>query len=324
MNWVDGIIIGVFVFYLFEGVERGFVEQALELVGFALTIVVALALYRSFAGWIEAHVGIQRFAAEPIAFFASWFFFQVIYSLILRLTYPLVPKIIRDALPNRLAGLLPAFAKAVIIIALILTVVVILPVPGKLKAEIDDSQIGARFVDRSGQVEGYLNKVFGRDLKNSLTFLTVPAQTEEIIKPDERVELKFTTSEVTVDRETEQQMLILINQERNKAGLPGLGWDEATAEVARAHSKDMFEQGYFSHQNQAGQSPFDRMEKAGIKFGAAGENIAYASTLELAHNGLMRSPGHRANILSDDFKRIGIGVMDGGIYGKMFGQDFLD
>ena len=66
------------------------------------------------------------------------------------------------------------------------------------------------------------------------------------------------------------------------------------------------------------------MEKAGIKFGAAGENIAYASTLELAHNGLMRSPGHRANILSDDFKRIGIGVMDGGIYGKMFGQDFLD
>lgn len=324
MNWVDGIIIGVFIFYLFEGVERGFIEQALELVGFAVTIVIALALHRSFAGWIEAHVGIEKFAAEPIAFFASWFFFQVIYSVILRLGYPFVPKFIRDALPNRLAGLLPAFAKAFIIIALILTVVVIMPVPGRLKAEIDDSSIGARFISRSGQIEGYLNKVFGRDLKDSLTFLTVPAQTEEIIKPDERVDLKFTTTEVTLDKDAERQMLELVNIERTKVGLKALEWNEATAEVARSHSKDMFEKGYFSHQNPAGQSPFDRLEKAGIKFGAAGENIAYASTVELAHNGLMRSPGHRANILSADFKRVGIGVVDGGVYGKMFGQDFTD
>jgi uncharacterized protein YkwD len=119
-------------------------------------------------------------------------------------------------------------------------------------------------------------------------------------------------------------MLRLINQERLKEGLPALVWDEAAAKVARAHSVDMFKRGYFSHENPDGLSPFDRMEKAGITYSAAGENLAYAATVELAHAGLMRSPGHRANILEKDFGRVGIGVIDGGIYGKMFTQNFRD
>ena len=64
------------------------------------------------------------------------------------------------------------------------------------------------------------------------------------------------------------------------------------------------------------------MDKAGIHFQAAGENLALAPNINLAHQGLMNSPGHRANILSPDFKKVGIGVIDGGIYGEMFVQEF--
>ena len=52
--------------------------------------------------------------------------------------------------------------------------------------------------------------------------------------------------------------------------------------------------------------------------------MAYAPNLNLAHNGLMNSPGHKANILADDFAEIGIGVMDAGVWGKMFVQEFAD
>jgi len=38
----------------------------------------------------------------------------------------------------------------------------------------------------------------------------------------------------------------------------------------------------------------------------------------------MDSPGHRANILRPDFRKVGIGVIDGGAYGKMFVQVFTD
>jgi len=46
--------------------------------------------------------------------------------------------------------------------------------------------------------------------------------------------------------------------------------------------------------------------------------------LSTAHNGLMNSEGHRANILEPEFRKIGIGVIDNGVYGKMFVQVFTD
>jgi uncharacterized protein YkwD len=92
--------------------------------------------------------------------------------------------------------------------------------------------------------------------------------------------------------------------------------------VARAHSSDMFVRGYFAHNTPEGKTPFDRMRASGIQFTAAGENLALAQTLEIAHTNLMNSPGHRANILHPAFGRLGIGILDGGFYGLMISQEF--
>jgi uncharacterized protein YkwD len=119
-------------------------------------------------------------------------------------------------------------------------------------------------------------------------------------------------------------MLEMVNQERRKEGLPPLQPDPEQTRVARAHSKDMFARGYFAHQNPDGKSPFDRMKEAGVQFSAAGENLALAQTLEIAHRNLMNSTGHRANILNPSFGRLGIGIMDGGFYGLMISQEFRD
>lgn len=64
------------------------------------------------------------------------------------------------------------------------------------------------------------------------------------------------------------------------------------------------------------------MRNAGIGFDVAGENLAFAPSVEVAHEGLMNSPGHRENILSPDFCRVGIGVQNSGVYGRMFSQEF--
>ena len=84
----------------------------------------------------------------------------------------------------------------------------------------------------------------------------------------------------------------------------------------------MFQQGYFSHVSPGGKGPFDRMRNDGVQFTNAGENIALAPTLDIAHSGLMHSPGHRANILRPEFGRLGIGIVDGGKYGLMISQEF--
>ena len=84
----------------------------------------------------------------------------------------------------------------------------------------------------------------------------------------------------------------------------------------------MFVRGYFSHYTPEGKDPFQRMHDAGVTYRTAGENLALAPTLQLAHTGLMNSPGHRANILHPQFGRVGIGILDGGRRGIMVSQEF--
>jgi uncharacterized protein YkwD len=84
----------------------------------------------------------------------------------------------------------------------------------------------------------------------------------------------------------------------------------------------MFTRGYFSHNTPENKTPFDRMRESEVRFRTAGENLALAPTLSIAHTGLMNSPGHRANILQSNFGRLGIGVLDGGKRGLMITQNF--
>ena len=76
------------------------------------------------------------------------------------------------------------------------------------------------------------------------------------------------------------------------------------------------------HITPEGKAPSDRIRAAKVPFITAGENLALAQTLGIAHNGLMNSPGHRANILHPAFRRVGIGILDGGPYGIMVTQNF--
>lgn len=121
----------------------------------------------------------------------------------------------------------------------------------------------------------------------------------------------------------EQKMLNLVNQARAGAGLPALKADEELIKLARLKAQDMIKRGYFSHTSPIYGSPFDMMKAAGVSYRYAGENLAGAYSVNTAHTNLMNSPGHRANILNNNFKSVGIGIVNGGPYGKMFVQMFI-
>ncbi|HHW43825.1 MAG TPA: sporulation protein [Desulfotomaculum sp.] len=121
----------------------------------------------------------------------------------------------------------------------------------------------------------------------------------------------------------ERQMVDLVNRERAKNGLPPLKVNPDLVKVARLKAEDMVKNNYFSHTSPTYGSPFDMMRQFGISYSYAGENLAGAPTVESAHTNLMNSPGHRANILNPNFTRIGIGVVAGSPYGKIFVQEFI-
>ena len=86
----------------------------------------------------------------------------------------------------------------------------------------------------------------------------------------------------------------------------------------------MIRNDYFSHQSPTYGSPFNMFKTLGINYYLAGENIAGAAEVELAHQELMSSKKHKENILDPNFTHLGIGIIAGGPYGKMYAQEFAD
>lgn len=119
---------------------------------------------------------------------------------------------------------------------------------------------------------------------------------------------KLTIPTLSDVKAIENKVAQLVNQERAKRGLPPLSYNWELARVARYKSADMANKNYFSHTSPTYGSPFRMMETFGIRSSAAGENIAMGQqTPEAVMIAWMNSPGHKANILSNNFTQIGVG-----------------
>ncbi|MEW6441225.1 MAG: CAP domain-containing protein [bacterium] len=118
----------------------------------------------------------------------------------------------------------------------------------------------------------------------------------------------------------EREMFELLNDARADNGLQPLLADPGLTEAARQNSQDMADRNFFSHVNPDGESVMDRVSAAGVEdYGALGENIAmnqgHDDPVRTAHEALLASADHRANILSDAYTHLGIGIAaDGDTY----------
>lgn len=318
MKWVDAVIILVVLGLTANGYHKGFLKQLADFVGLLISLILSIWLYTPLAGYLAVKFSISPNFAKVAGFFLIWVLTQFVFYFTLQLVYPKIPEKIRKSLANHIAGIVPGFFWGVVFTAIFLTLFVAFPFDSRYKDAVMNSKTGSYVVTKSSGLEKYVSNIFGGAINDTLTFLTV--------KPNsgETVDLGFKTTKFTVDVASENKMLELVNKERTSRGLKALVMDEKLREVARAHSKDMFARGYFAHVNPDGKDPFDRMKAGGIIFLVAGENLALAPSVDLAHDGLMNSPGHRANILTAEFGKVGIGVIDGGQYGKMFSQEFTN
>lgn len=111
-----------------------------------------------------------------------------------------------------------------------------------------------------------------------------------------------------------QHLVEKVNSERKRYGLKPLENEPLLRYVAYHHSQDMARRKFFAHINPDGEDPNERFHRQGGR-GQIGENIAYDVGIDAAHARLMNSPGHRANVLHEDFTHLGVGVyFDGSHY----------
>jgi uncharacterized protein YkwD len=305
---------------------HGFVPYLTELVAFAAGLTLALAWFGPMGTFIHTRLGVNQGVASfgsfllvlvlvhaavqaPVSRGAAWIWSQVRY----------LP-------PNTLAVVdaAPAVGVAAMLATLLLCVAAVLPVASALHPQLSGSLLGSQILGHSGFVETPVQRLLSPPSTGPKPLL----ESDPASNPGEDAfyKLQFPADlAIQPDPAAETKMLQLVNQARAQVSLSPLRGDSLLQQVARAHSADMYQRHYFSHNTPDGKTPYDRMSAQRFHYVTAGENIAFAPDVNQAFSSLMNSPDHKANILNPDFRCIGIGAYQGlNGYEEMFTQDFAD
>ena len=315
-NFLDALLALVVLAGVIGGWRRGFWVGALGLVVLAGSLLLAFWVYPLVAHEVQVRWWANNPWVPPMTFLGSFVVLRVLLGAVANALARAMPAKAQAHPLNRALGIFPGFIDG-LLLAMIATVLLLaLPLPGTVAAQTRDSEIVARLSVPGEWLEAKITPIFQDALSKTLNPRTVTPGSNE------SVPLAFTVPDAKPRPDLEAQMLQMVNEARAVEGLHPLRPDPELTEVARAHSRDMFARGYFSHVSPEGKDPFDRLKQAQVPYRTAGENLALAPTLALAHQGLMNSPGHRANILRPAFGRVGIGIVDGGRRGQMVTQEF--
>jgi len=113
---------------------------------------------------------------------------------------------------------------------------------------------------------------------------------------------------------TSQQLIAMINQERQARNLSTLTLDSNLNSVAGLKVNDMLAKNYFDHTSPSGITPWYWFKQIGYNYVYAGENLAMGFTeTEAVFQAWMNSPTHRDNILNPNYSEIGLAVKSGQI-----------
>ncbi|MEO7804017.1 MAG: CvpA family protein [Actinomycetota bacterium] len=325
MNLVDVLFILFIGFYSYRGFHRGFVREGLDLMGFGLGIAAALRLYPLFAKPL-IFIGIGAAPAKVAAGILIFVAFVAAAGLLAARVERIFGNHLRSK-PLKVSGAAFASSWSTLFAVFLMIVVTVIPSPRGVQSQVRDSFVGGTVLTSDSRVYPLLEDYAKNDARNLLfyvrqffTQLDPQPTTRSDGGEDEYFEIQA-SNDIALDLGAEKAILDLVNKERAERGLGVLKAHEPIRRVARSHSADMYQRGYFAHNNPDGKDPFDRMAVGGVTFSFAGENLALAPTITLVHQGLMNSPKHKANILKPEFTDLGIGIYKGP-YGLMVTQNF--
>lgn len=316
MNGVDLFLVLIFLLSVWSGYKQGFISGIFSLFIWLGSLAVALFLYQYLADWLLQIFPKLQVWAMPLSFLIILIFSRSILSLITDRFLSYIPKESHHNHINKVGGIIPGAINGIVWATILSAIILAIPLSDTITKKARESKIANQLSAYVEWLDEKFAPVFDEAVAKTINKVTIDPESVKSVR------LPFTVSNPEPRPDLEAEMLDMLNEERRKKGLDPLQADEESKTVARNHSLDMFSRGYFSHISPEGQTPGNRMRKGGVRFLTSGENLALGQTLLICHNGLMNSPGHRANILNPAYGRVGIGILDGGKYGLMITQNF--
>ena len=103
-------------------------------------------------------------------------------------------------------------------------------------------------------------------------------------------------------REAERGFKLAMNEDRAQAGKSRLKLDPELSKVARKHTREMVDRTLLHH------TTTSALSHRVTRWALLGENVGVGNTVATLHTAFMASPAHRANIMLDSFRYVGVGA----------------
>lgn len=295
-----------------RGWLRGFVKELLDLIGLILGLVVAFRVSAPLGDFIS-----DRFDVTPEwARIGAGIALFLLVGAGLSMVAHYLAKVMRLPglnLANRLAGSGFALAWGVALVLVVASILRALPMPATVDEQLDDSAVVSVLASPDSLTQQAFQRVVGDDVLDTLLALgPLIGERNVVLDGDDSIEIPpASEDELVADPAAADEIFLLVNDARARAGSAPLAWSDSLAAVAMGHVMDMYTNGFVSHVSPTTGTIGDRVRAARIPLATVGENLALAATPRAVHAGFMESDGHRANILRTSFDRVGVAAVDG-------------
>ena len=138
-----------------------------------------------------------------------------------------------------------------------------------------------------------------------ISSMLMTATSSVLAADDSSFAAHYTTASLSAQEQTAGNLL---NNDRARYNLAPLVIDPALCRIARIKSEDMRDKQYFAHTSPTYGDVRQMLSHFGYSYSAAGENIAHHASIEKAQAAFLSSPGHRKNVLSAGYTKVGLGV----------------
>jgi uncharacterized protein YkwD len=306
MNLLDIVILFLIMTGVVMGIQRGFLRTSLDLIVLVTAAFAGARLYRPISDIFHSMFGAQGASINALSLVLGALLFLLLLNLLIAWTVTPHLVSLRISRPLRLAdngfGVIPGLVYGLLFGAMLTLTLGLVSIGDSVDRALADSDLARQLRSAATSATTSLARETAMDLAD-FTYIVVPEEETTYRVPPTG------DSELTAEDGLEAELFELVNQERLQRGLNSLEYDTSLVPVARGHSQEMLQLGYFSHVSPNTGTLGDRLNDADVVYTSAGENLAYAPNVSIAHRGLMQSDGHRANILEPSWERVGIGIL---------------
>ena len=173
MNWLDGVIIAVFIWLTFAAFQAGFIREIVTVVAAVIGIILAGLFYEDLASDVLVFVGGDDSVLDEIVSFGVIFCACALAGQLLALLLKPTLGVLQLGIFDQLAGAVLGFAKAMVFVQIFLIVFVTYPRWG-VEDAIDDSFFGSLILDNGAVLVGVLPDTFDEHVDDFTSGLQIP------------------------------------------------------------------------------------------------------------------------------------------------------